>query len=90
MVQLENCDLIAITEMQWDKQHGWSIIIKDCEEKIFTQKVIRYWRGAREVVDVPYLEVLKAIRLDGALGNIIRHLIQQLVTLSVVMGPGSR
>lgn len=50
-------------------------MIKDYEEKIFTQRVIRCWHGTREVVDVPSLEVLKAIRLDGALGNIIWHLI---------------
>ena len=34
-------------------------------------RVVRHWnRLAREVVDVPSLEVFKA-RLDGALGNLV-------------------
>lgn len=28
MVQLENCDIIAITEIQWDESHNWSTTVK--------------------------------------------------------------
>ncbi|KFZ56202.1 hypothetical protein N321_13408, partial [Antrostomus carolinensis] len=43
----------------------------DIRKKFFTVRVVRHWnRLAREVVDAPSLEVLKA-RLDEALSNVV-------------------
>jgi len=43
----------------------------DIRGKFLTEKVVRPWyRPAGELVDAPYLEVLKA-SLDGVLGNLI-------------------
>ena len=43
----------------------------DVRRKFFAMRVVRCWnRLAREVVDAPSLEVLKA-RLDGALGSLV-------------------
>ncbi|KAK4823151.1 hypothetical protein QYF61_026927, partial [Mycteria americana] len=43
----------------------------DIRKKFFTMRVVRHWnRLPREVVDAPFLEVLK-VRLDGALSNLV-------------------
>ena len=43
----------------------------DVRGMFFTMRVVRCWnRLPKEVVDVPFLEVLKA-RLDGALGSLL-------------------
>jgi len=40
-------------------------------KKFFTMRLLRHWhRFAREMVNAPFLETLKA-RLDGALSNLI-------------------
>ncbi|KFU86978.1 hypothetical protein M959_12395, partial [Chaetura pelagica] len=42
----------------------------DIRRKLFSVKVVRHWhRLLREAVDVPSLEVFKAM-LDGALGGV--------------------
>ena len=43
----------------------------DIRGKFFTKRVVRCWiRLPREVVDAPFLEVLKA-KLDGTLGSLV-------------------
>ena len=42
----------------------------DVRGKFFTMRVVKCWNVLpRDVVDAPFLEVIKA-RLDGALGNL--------------------
>ena len=42
----------------------------DVRGKFFTERVMRWNRLPREVLDAPSLEVFKA-RLDGALGSLV-------------------
>jgi len=53
---------------------------------MFTERLVICWhRLPREAVDVPSLEVFKAM-LNGALGSLICCLIQRLATLLVAEG----
>ncbi|KFQ39184.1 hypothetical protein N332_02194, partial [Mesitornis unicolor] len=50
---------------------GQSRLRLDIRKKFFTMRVVKHWnRLPSEVVDAPFLEILK-IWLDGALSNLI-------------------